>query len=80
VQPVSTDSPDRFDGPCWFPREQDERPNDGNQPEPRVLAHPMPMLCGRMIVIETFERGRAPRASSLGEIRIDTGVVTLLKV
>ena len=27
---------------------------------------------GRMMVIETFERGRAPRASSLGEIRIDT--------
>jgi len=31
-----------------------------------------PCCGGRMIVIETFERGRAPRASSLGEIRIDT--------
>jgi hypothetical protein len=49
-----------------------KRPNDGDQPEPRVLAHPCPCCGGRMIVIETFERGRAPRASSLGEIRIDT--------
>ena len=55
-----------------IPREQDKRPNDGDQPEPRVLAHPCPCCGGRMIVIETFERGRAPRASSLGEIRIDT--------
>jgi hypothetical protein len=55
-----------------IPREQNKRPNDGDQPEPRVLAHPSPCCGGRMIVIETFERGRAPRASSLGEIRIDT--------
>jgi hypothetical protein len=55
-----------------FPREQDERPNDGDQPEPHVLAHPRPRCGGRTIVIEKFERGRAPRASSLGEIRIDT--------
>ena len=55
-----------------IPREQDKRSNDGDQPEPRVLAYPCPCCGGRMIVIETFERGRAPRASSLGEIRIDT--------
>ena len=55
-----------------IPREQDKRPNDADQPELRVLAHPCPCCGGRMIVIETFERGRAPRASSLGEIRIDT--------
>ena len=55
-----------------IPREQDTRPNDGDQPEPRVLAYPCPRCGGRMIVIETFERGRAPRASSLGEIRINT--------
>ena len=55
-----------------IPREQDERPNDGDQPEPRVLAHPCPCCGGRMIVIETFERGRAPRGFSLFEIRIDT--------
>jgi hypothetical protein len=48
-------------------RQQDKRPNDGDQPEPRVLAHPCPCCGGRMIVIQTF-----PRASSLGEIRIDT--------
>jgi hypothetical protein len=52
-----------------IPREQDKRRNDGDQPEPRVLAHPCPWCGGRMIVIETFERGRAPRASSLGEDR-----------
>jgi hypothetical protein len=54
------------------PREQDERPNDGDQPEPRAFAHPCPCCGGRMIVIETFERGRAPRGSALDEIRIDT--------
>jgi hypothetical protein len=31
-----------------------------------------PCCGGRMIVIETLEQDRAPRASSLGEIRIDT--------
>jgi hypothetical protein len=55
-----------------IPRQQEERPEDGDQPEPRVLAHPCPCCGGRMIVIETFERGRASRASSLDEIRIDS--------
>jgi hypothetical protein len=55
-----------------IPREQDKRRWDGDQPEPRVLAHPCPCCGGRMIVIETFERGRASRGSSVGEIRIDT--------
>ena len=55
-----------------IPRQQDKRPKDGDQPEPRVLAHPCPCCGGRMIVIETFERGRASRGFSLGEIRIDT--------
>jgi hypothetical protein len=54
------------------PRQQDERPKENDQPEPRILAHPCPCCGGRMIVVETFERGRAPRGSSLGEIRIDT--------
>jgi hypothetical protein len=53
-------------------REQDERPKDRDQPEPRILAHPCPCCGGRMIVVETFGRGRAPRGSSLFEIRIDT--------
>jgi Putative transposase/Transposase zinc-binding domain len=55
-----------------IPREQDERPNDADQPEPRVFAHPCPCCGGRMIVIETFQRGRASRGFSFGEIRIDT--------
>jgi hypothetical protein len=55
-----------------IPRQQDERPKDDDQPEPRVLAHPCPCCGGRMIVIETFERGRASRGFSLGELRIDT--------
>ena len=55
------------------PREQDNaRSEDANQPEPRVLAHSCPCCGGRMIVVETFERGCAPRGSSLFEIRIDT--------
>jgi hypothetical protein len=55
-----------------IPPQQDENSRDGNQPEPRILPHPCPCCGGRMIVIETFERGRAPRGFSLGEIRIDT--------
>ena len=55
-----------------IPREQDKPPNDADKPEPRVLAHPCPCCGGRMIVIETFERGRASRGFSFGELRIDT--------
>jgi len=55
-----------------IPRQQDKRPKDDDQPEPRVLAHPCPCCGGRMIIVETFERGRASRGFSLGEIRIDT--------
>jgi hypothetical protein len=55
-----------------IPREQDKRPEDADQPEPRVLGHPCPCCGGRMIVVGSFERGRAPRGFSLGEIRIDT--------
>jgi hypothetical protein len=54
------------------PRDQDERANTNDQPEPRTLAHPCPCCGGRMIVVERFERGRAPRPYSSGEIRIDT--------
>jgi len=46
--------------------------NDADKPEPRVLAASCPCCGGRMIVIETFERGRASRGFSLGELRIDT--------
>ena len=55
-----------------IPPQQDERPEDAAQPEPRILALPCPCCGGRMIVMETFERGRAARGSALGQIRIDT--------
>ena len=54
------------------PPNKTSAPTKANQPEPRVLAHPCPCCGGRMIVIETFERGRASRGFSLAEIRIDT--------
>ena len=34
-----------------------------NDNEPQILSHPCPCCGGRMIVIETFERGAQPRAS-----------------
>jgi Putative transposase/Transposase zinc-binding domain len=55
-----------------IPREQHKRPENGDQPEPRVLAHPCPCCGGLMIIIETFEGGRASRGLPFDEIRIDT--------
>jgi hypothetical protein len=43
--------------------------------EPPTLAHPCPCCGGRMIIIETFERGRVPRyrpTAPMIAIRIDT--------
>jgi hypothetical protein len=43
--------------------------------EPRTLSHPCPCCGGRMIIIETFERGCSPRyqpTSPMIAIRIDT--------
>ena len=54
------------------PRDQDKRADPDNRPEPRTLDRPCPCCGGRMIVVERFERGRAPRPSSPGQIRIDT--------
>jgi Putative transposase/Transposase zinc-binding domain len=45
---------------------------EADRPEPCAPAHPCPCCGGRMIIIETFQRGRAPRGSPLAEIRIDT--------
>jgi hypothetical protein len=53
-------------------RRQNKRDGDADRPEPCAPAHPCPCCGGRMIVIETFQRGRAPRGSFLGKIRIDT--------
>ena len=43
---------------------------DGN--EPQTLSHPCPCCGGRMIIIETFERGCSPRTRPASAIRIDT--------
>ncbi|MGO8840052.1 MAG: IS91 family transposase [Methyloceanibacter sp.] len=40
--------------------------------EPQALSHPCPCCGGRMIIIETFERGGAPRYRPTASIRIDT--------
>jgi hypothetical protein len=53
-------------------REQDIPSDHGDPTEPRLLSHPCPCCGGRMFVIETFERGRAPRGFSANEVWIDT--------
>ena len=53
-------------------RDQNNSADKGDQPEPRTPDHPCPCCGGRMIIVETFERGRAPRASSPAGIWIDT--------
>jgi hypothetical protein len=40
--------------------------------EPQTLSHPCPCCGGRMIIIETFERGCAPRYHATVPIRIDS--------
>ena len=40
--------------------------------EPQTLSHPCPCCGGRMIIIETFERGCSPRTYPASPIRIDT--------
>ena len=40
--------------------------------EPPTLSHPCPCCGGRMIIIETFERGCSPRTRPTSVIRIDT--------
>src|SRR5437879_5822859 len=43
--------------------------------EPQALSHPCPCCGGRMIIIETFERGCSPRyrpTAPLAAIRLDT--------
>jgi len=39
---------------------------------PQALSHPCPCCGGRMIIIETFERGSTPRYRPTVPIRIDT--------
>ena len=47
-------------------------PADANADEPPMLSHPCPCCGGRMIIIETFERGSTPRTRPSTPIRIDT--------
>jgi hypothetical protein len=46
----------------------DDHPADGGEP----LSHPCPCCGGRMIVIETFERGGVPRYRPTALLRIDS--------
>jgi Putative transposase/Transposase zinc-binding domain len=47
-------------------------PADANTDEPRMISHPCPCCGGRMIIIETFERGATPHTRPPNPIRIDT--------
>jgi len=53
------------------PTPQDE-PRDANADEPLTHSPPCPCCGGRMIIIETFERGSTPRTRPPSPIRIDT--------
>jgi len=47
-------------------------PADADAGEPPMLAHPCPSCGGRMIIIETFERGSTPRTRPTSPTGIDT--------
>jgi hypothetical protein len=46
--------------------------DSGGDSGPQALSHPCPCCGGRMIIIETFERGSTPRYQPTVPIRIDT--------
>jgi hypothetical protein len=46
--------------------------NGSHEDEASTLAYPCPCCGGRMVIIESFERGGAPRQQSTTPIRIDT--------
>jgi len=54
--------------------ENQEIETDGaaNDNEPQILAHPCPCCGGRMVIIETFERGEQPRAPPTLRFRTGT--------
>jgi hypothetical protein len=54
------------------PKPQNQNADAADGDTPPTLAHPCPCCGGRMIVIETFERGCSPRTRPASEIRIDT--------
>ena len=53
-------------------RSQPSDAGSGEDSEPQALVHPCPCCGGRMIIIETFERGCAPRYRPSIPIGIDT--------
>ena len=62
-----------LDVPAAQPEAADTNCTEAAKPEP--LSHPCPCCGGRMVVIETFQRGASPRyrpAASTAVIRIDT--------
>jgi hypothetical protein len=62
-----------LDVPAAQPEAGDTNCAEANEPKP--LSHPCPCCGGRMIIIETFQRGSSPRyrpAASTAVIRIDT--------
>ena len=62
-----------LDVPAAQPEAGDTNCAEANEPKP--LSHPCPCCGGRMIIIETFQRGSSPRyrpATSTAVIRIDT--------
>jgi len=54
------------------PQNEHARANDDNKAELTSPSCSCPCCGGRMIVIETFERGRAPRGFSMNDLWIDT--------
>jgi Putative transposase/Transposase zinc-binding domain len=63
----------RARGLLGVPTPQDEpRDADTNADQPLTLSPPCPCCGGRMIIIETFERGSTPRTRPPSPIRIDT--------
>jgi hypothetical protein len=57
------------------PTPKTDRAAASNASEPSALAHPCPCCGGRMIIVETFERGTTPRyhpSAPTPTIRIDT--------
>jgi hypothetical protein len=57
------------------PKPKSDASDSDRVEEPPTLSHPCPCCGGRMIIIETFERGRAPRyrpTAPTVAIRIDT--------
>ena len=55
-----------------MPQSAPTEADSGDDSGPQALSHPCPCCGGRMIIIETFERGSTPRYRPTVPIRIDT--------